>query len=81
MASSSDQYASLLHAPRLREETGDLKYYAPLDRREGSLAFAILISCYKPFRKLSYLEDQFTDPNEFQELLLFDRMALLLDIW
>ncbi|KAH7924128.1 MFS general substrate transporter [Leucogyrophana mollusca] len=51
-------------ASRLRKSTGDSKYYAPLDRREGSLASAVLISCYKPF-----------------QLLLFDRMALLLDTW
>ncbi|KAG2032365.1 major facilitator superfamily domain-containing protein [Suillus americanus] len=51
-------------ARRLRESTGDPKFYAPLDRREGTLTSAILVSCYKPF-----------------QLLLFDRMALLLDSW
>ncbi|KAG2055312.1 MFS general substrate transporter [Suillus hirtellus] len=51
-------------AKRLRESTGDSKFYAPLDRREGSLASAIFVSCYTPF-----------------QLLLFDRMALLLDSW
>ncbi|KAG2143395.1 major facilitator superfamily domain-containing protein [Suillus bovinus] len=51
-------------ARRLRESTGDPKIYAPLDRREGTLVSAILVSCYKPF-----------------QLLLFDRMALLLDSW
>ncbi|KAG1744317.1 major facilitator superfamily domain-containing protein [Suillus occidentalis] len=51
-------------ARRLRESTGDPKFYAPLDRREGTLASAILFSCYTPF-----------------QLLLFDRMALLLDSW
>lgn len=51
-------------AIRLRESTGDPKFYAPLDRREGTLTSAILVSCYKPF-----------------QLLLFDRMALLLDSW
>lgn len=51
-------------ARRLRKTTGDAGYHAPLDRVEGSLASAILISCYKPF-----------------QLLLFDRMALLLDVW
>lgn len=49
-------------ARSLRESTGDPKFYAPLDRREGTLASAILFSCYTPF-----------------QLLLFDRMALLLD--
>ncbi|KAG2353275.1 MFS general substrate transporter [Suillus spraguei] len=51
-------------ARRLRESTGDPKFYAPLDRQEGTLASAILVSCYRPF-----------------QLLLFDRMALLLDSW
>ncbi|KAG1763907.1 major facilitator superfamily domain-containing protein [Suillus placidus] len=51
-------------ARRLRESTGDPKFYAPLDRREGSLASAIIVSCRTPF-----------------QLLLFDRMALLLDSW
>ncbi|KAF9236541.1 major facilitator superfamily domain-containing protein [Melanogaster broomeanus] len=51
-------------ASRLRKTTGDSMYYAPLDRCEGSLAHAILVSCYRPF-----------------QLLLFDRMALLLDVW
>lgn len=51
-------------ARRLRESTGDPKFYAPLDRREGTLASAILFSCYTPF-----------------QLLLFDRMALLLNSW
>lgn len=51
-------------ARRLRESTGDPKFYAPLDRREGTLVSAILFSCYTPF-----------------QLLLFDRMALLLDSW
>ncbi|KAJ8593269.1 MFS general substrate transporter [Rhizopogon salebrosus TDB-379] len=51
-------------ARRLRKSTGDPKFYAPLDRQEGSLTSAILVSCYKPF-----------------QLLLFDRMALLLDSW
>lgn len=36
-------------AYRLRKETGDEKYWAPLDRREGSLAHAIMVSCYTPF--------------------------------
>ncbi|KAG1840646.1 major facilitator superfamily domain-containing protein [Suillus subluteus] len=51
-------------ARRLRKSTGDAKFYAPLDRREGTLTSAILVSCYKPF-----------------QLLIFDRMALLLDSW
>ncbi|PCH41178.1 MFS general substrate transporter [Wolfiporia cocos MD-104 SS10] len=51
-------------AARVRKEKGDNNYWAPLDRREGSLTQAILFSCYTPFK-----------------LLLFDRMALLLNTW
>ncbi|OSX60466.1 hypothetical protein POSPLADRAFT_1075116 [Postia placenta MAD-698-R-SB12] len=41
-------------AAKLRKETGDEKYWAPLDRREGSLAHAIMVSCYTPFKLLFY---------------------------
>ncbi|KAJ7049930.1 major facilitator superfamily domain-containing protein [Mycena amicta] len=49
-------------AQRLRKETGDNSYWAPLDRRETSMARMLYLSCTVPF-----------------QLLLFDRMALLLD--
>lgn len=67
---------------RLRKSTGDPKFFAPLDRREGSLTSSILISCYTPFRKssgaiFSVISNDACPP----ELLLFDRMALLLDSW
>ncbi|KAF9494684.1 MFS general substrate transporter [Pleurotus eryngii] len=51
-------------AERLRKSTGELKYYAPLEKSDHSLLVAILVSCYKPF-----------------QLIFFDRMALLLDVW
>jgi hypothetical protein len=51
MSSFFSRYINLLD--RLRESTGDPKFYAPLDRREGTLASAILFSCYTPFRKSS----------------------------
>ncbi|KAH9947262.1 MFS general substrate transporter [Amylocystis lapponica] len=51
-------------ARRLRKETGDDKYYAPLERQDKSVWRGILFSCYTPF-----------------QLLLYDRMALFLDIW
>ncbi|KIY50669.1 MFS general substrate transporter [Fistulina hepatica ATCC 64428] len=51
-------------AERLRKETSDSRYWAPIEREGKHLGHAILVSCYKPF-----------------QLLLFDRMALLLDIW
>ncbi|EPT01658.1 hypothetical protein FOMPIDRAFT_1036148 [Fomitopsis schrenkii] len=51
-------------AARLRKTSGDGRFWAPLDRREKSLARSIMQSIYVPF-----------------ELLLYDRMVLLLDAW
>ncbi|KAH9475002.1 Efflux pump atB [Psilocybe cubensis] len=50
-------------ANKLRQ-TGESRYWAPLERQVSSMARKILISCYRPF-----------------QLLFFDQMALLLDIW
>ncbi|KAL7282085.1 hypothetical protein ACG7TL_003554 [Trametes sanguinea] len=55
-------------ARRLRKTTGDDKYYAPLEHQEHSLFRMILFSCSTPFTVIS-------------ELLMFDRMALALDVW
>ncbi|KAI0040027.1 MFS general substrate transporter [Auriscalpium vulgare] len=51
-------------AQRMRKATGDIKYYAPIEKQNSSLASMIIVSCYKPF-----------------QLVLFDRMALLIDLW
>ncbi|KAJ7646641.1 MFS general substrate transporter [Roridomyces roridus] len=62
-----ESYAPVLlkrKAQRLRKETGDERYWAPLDRRETSLSRSLVLSCYVPL-----------------QLLIFDRMALLLDTW
>jgi len=37
-------------AQRLRQITGDWKYFAPLENETISLGHAILVSCYKPFQ-------------------------------
>lgn len=37
-------------AARLRKATGDLNYWAPLDRSKTNLMNAIAISCYRPFQ-------------------------------
>ncbi|CCM00059.1 uncharacterized protein FIBRA_02086 [Fibroporia radiculosa] len=68
-------------AARLRKETGDNQYWAPLDRREGTLTQAILLSCYTPFRGDFPILPNLTSLIVLIELLLFDRMALLLDTW
>ncbi|KAJ7624144.1 major facilitator superfamily domain-containing protein [Mycena rosella] len=62
-----ESYAPVLlkrKARKLRKETGDQSYWAPLDRRDTSLAKSLVLSCYVPFK-----------------LLIFERMALLLDTW
>jgi len=62
-----ESYAPVLlkrKARKLRKDTGDQTYWAPLDRRETTLARSLLLSCYVPF-----------------QLLIFERMALLLDTW
>ncbi|KAJ7162170.1 major facilitator superfamily domain-containing protein [Mycena filopes] len=62
-----ESYAPVLlkrKAKKLRKETGDQTYWAPLDRRDTSLTRSLLLSCYVPFK-----------------LLIFERMALLLDTW
>ncbi|KAL6306779.1 major facilitator superfamily domain-containing protein [Sparassis latifolia] len=41
-------------ARRMRKETGNDKYYAPLDRREQSIFNAILFSCYTPFQLILF---------------------------
>ncbi|KAF9650493.1 MFS general substrate transporter [Thelephora ganbajun] len=51
-------------AVRLRKETGDQRYYAPMEKENVSLLRLTIISCYRPF-----------------QVLLYDRMVLLLDIW
>jgi len=51
-------------AQRLRVTTGDRQYYAPSEKENSNLGYAVLISCYRPF-----------------QLILFDRMALLIDVW
>jgi len=51
-------------AVRLRKETGDQRYYAPMEKQGISLLQLTIISCYRPF-----------------QVLLYDRMVLLLDTW
>ncbi|KAJ7813864.1 MFS general substrate transporter [Mycena olivaceomarginata] len=81
-----ESYAPVLlkrKAARLRKETGDQTYWAPLDRHDTSLARSLLLSCYVPFSTFTSLVYRFplTCSTPTQELLIFDRMALLLDIW
>ena len=68
--------------PRLRKTTGDARYYAPLDLQEISMLRAVMISCYTPFSMScsSSPSTSFVD-WETTELLILDRMALLLDLW
>ena len=41
-------------AERLRKETGDSRYYAPIERQERSLGKAIAYSCLRPFQLLLF---------------------------
>lgn len=41
-------------AARLRRETGNPKYYAPIERTQRGIFRAILISCYVPFKILAF---------------------------
>jgi len=62
-----ESYAPVLRkwkARKLRKETGDETWWAPLDRHEISMSRSLMLSCYVPFK-----------------LLLYERMALLLDTW
>lgn len=38
---------------RIRKETRDEAYWAPLERQSKNVMQAIVVSCYKPFRKLT----------------------------
>jgi hypothetical protein len=68
---------------RLRKSTGKPDYYAPLELNDTSIVNAILISCYKPFRTwaVPFLPVLILNRAHSLELMFFDRMALLLDIW
>ncbi|KAA1469729.1 MFS general substrate transporter [Dentipellis sp. KUC8613] len=51
-------------AQRLRKETGNSKWWAPLEKTNTNLARSLLASCYTPF-----------------EIIFYERMALLLNLW
>ncbi|KAI0684802.1 major facilitator superfamily domain-containing protein, partial [Cytidiella melzeri] len=58
-------------AQRLRKSTGDQNYWAPIDRREGTLMHALLMSCYVPFKLLA---------TDYMALLIDLWAALILGI-
>ncbi|KAF2453723.1 major facilitator superfamily domain-containing protein [Lineolata rhizophorae] len=41
-------------AKKLRTETGNEKWHAPLERHERSIARTVLVSCYRPFQLLFF---------------------------
>jgi hypothetical protein len=74
--------ANFLH--RLRKETGDQRYYAPMEKENISLLRLTIISCYRPFRE--WLQCALpcvhrSSPDNRTEVLLYDKMILLLDTW
>ncbi|KAH9938655.1 major facilitator superfamily domain-containing protein [Fomitopsis serialis] len=56
-------------AARLRKETGNGKYWAPLDRREGSITHSIMLSIYTPF-KLMFFDKMALSLNTWNSLTL-----------
>lgn len=56
-------------ARKLRKSTGDSRYWAPLERRRGSMLHSILMSCYVPF-KLMALESMALLLNLWAALIL-----------
>ena len=68
-------------AARLRKATCDEKYWAPLDHREGSILHAIMFSIYTPFSKFDHICPILPALSDASELMLFDRMALSLNVW
>lgn len=66
---------------RLRQASGDDRYWAPLDQREKSLARSIMQSIYVPFGESPHAVHNGLHLTVYIELLLYDRMALLLDVW
>ncbi|KAG9310763.1 major facilitator superfamily domain-containing protein [Chiua virens] len=68
-------------AARLRKVTGNVSYYAPSDNVQDGLVKSMMISCYRPFRMFCKVPSRRRKLIKVTELLIFDRMALLLDTW
>ncbi|TFY69956.1 hypothetical protein EVG20_g2924 [Dentipellis fragilis] len=68
-------------AQKLRKTTGNPDYWAPIERRETSLARALIVSCYTPFGMVPSSHPRSKVLTEAAELILYERMALLLNLW
>lgn len=67
---------------RLRSQTGDSRYWSDYDKTEHTLLQATVRSIYVPFRECFASSSVRSDDGAVPiELLLTDRMALLLDTW
>jgi hypothetical protein len=71
---------------RLRNETGDLRIWASLERQSTHVGRAIATSCYQPFGITVYIHFIFWTMTNLVAgimiaLLFFDHMAFLLDLW
>jgi hypothetical protein len=69
-------------AERLRKETGDERYRAPMETQDKNIWKSLVVSCYKPFRQLPSIIDYHACADEpDSELLIYERMVLLIDVW
>ena len=73
------EYHSHAKACRLRRQ--GVRIHAESELVHKGLLSAIIVSCYKPFRVYLASRILFSYSQITVELLLFDRMALLLDLW
>ncbi|PSR73609.1 hypothetical protein PHLCEN_2v10528 [Hermanssonia centrifuga] len=66
-------------AKKLRQATGDDRYYAPLDERQVSMSRAILTSCYMPFKLLAL--DRMNLLLDLWTAILFGILYLAFQAW
>lgn len=76
-------YFNLGISYRVRKETGDSRYFAPIEQEEKDLLGDIFRSCTTPFSECygSLQSSQHKLILDRTELLFYDRMSLLLDLW
>ena len=67
----------------LRKSTGNPQFLAPLEKQTTNVLHAIILSCYTPFSAFSIpcLRVSLSCVLSRLELILFDQMALLLNLW
>jgi cyanate permease len=74
-------FAIIDNYDRKRKETGDDRYYSPLERKTQSLSRALYLSIFTPFRSYPQTLLNRTRAELLEELMAYDRMALFLNLW